>query len=472
MISTVVARLSGPGSAALVCWISVVAGLPMDMARVLAAAAWMLVWWISDAVPLGVTSLLPVVLFPVLGIAGIAETTAPYGSHYVFLFLGGFFIALALERWNLHRRFALTVLVAAGGRPRRLVGGFMLATAALSMWISNTATTLMMLPMAMSVLGHLDARRHPQFPLALLLGTAYAANLGGIATLVGTPPNVAMAGLLEVHVGISMPFLEWMAMAFPYAIIMLGATYVLLTRVLCRVDPHPLEGGVSHLRSELQALGPWTTAEQRVAVVFFATSSLWVCRRGIEWLGWGALNDTTIAMAAGVALFVLPSGTKGESLLSWSDARRLPWDILLLFGGGLTLAGALKGAGVLDAVADVVSNHAGTSWPVLVVAFASVALLLTEVMSNLALTVILVPVVAQVATSWAMDPLLLVVPVTMASSCAFMLPMATPPNAIIFGSGRVRMGDMVRIGFVLNVVAILVVWVWAVWVLPVWIDWI
>jgi sodium-dependent dicarboxylate transporter 2/3/5 len=184
------------------------------------------------------------------------------------------------------------------------------------------------------------------------------------------------------------------------------------------------------------------------------------------------LNDTTIAMAAGVALFVLPSGTKGESLLSWSDARRLPWDILLLFGGGLTLAGALKGAGVLDAVADVVSNHAGTSWPVLVVAFASVALLLTEVMSNLALTVILVPVVAQVATSWAMDPLLLVVPVTMASSCAFMLPMATPPNAIIFGSGRVRMGDMVRIGFVLNVVAILVVWVWAVWVLPVWIDWI
>ena len=447
-------------------------GAPEDMVAVLAAAAWMLVWWVAEAVPLGVTSVLPLVVFPLLGVTDVATAAAPYGSKFVFLFMGGFLIALALERWHLHRRFALNILVAAGGRPRRLLAGFMLATASLSMWISNTATTLMMLPIALSVLSKIQLDRHSRFPVALLLGTAYAANLGGIATLVGTPPNVAMAGLVEEHVGQTVPFLEWMVMALPFSAVMLGLVYVLLTRVLCRVSADPLDGGVQELKDELASLGAWSLAEKRVAVVFGATALCWVARR---WLvaQWGLpLNDTTIAMAAGAMLFVIPSGRPEEALLSWRDTQRLPWDILLLFGGGLTLAGQLSEAGVLVAVADGVSALPHMSGPLLVAGFVLVSLFLTEVMSNLALTVVMVPVVAQVAVAWDMDPLLLVVPVTMASSCAFMLPMATPPNAIVFGSGRLRMFTMVRVGVVLNMVAAALAWLWAMWVLPEWLAWV
>ena len=465
-----VAQLAGPALAALTWWMATQWGAPDDMVRMLSAATWMLVWWVAEAVPLGVTSVLPLVLFPTLGVADVSATAAPYGSKFVFLFLGGFLIALALERWNLHRRFALHILVAAGGHPRRLLAGFMLATAALSMWISNTATTLMMLPIALSVLSKINLDDHPRFPVALLLGTAYAANLGGIATLVGTPPNVAMAGLVE-EVGLEVPFLEWSMMALPFSALMLALVYVLLTRVLCRVSSSPLEGGAEALRSELQALGGWSQAERRVAWVFACTALLWVARRAlVDHLG-VPLNDTTIAMAAGVALFILPSGSQQEgALLAWSDTARLPWDILLLFGGGLTLAGQLSDAGVLDAVARWVSSVPAMSPGLLIAGFVLVSLFLTEVMSNLALTVVMVPVVAQIALSWDMNPLLLVVPVTMASSCAFMLPMATPPNAIVFGSGRLRMSTMVRVGVVLNLVAAAMAWLWACWVLPSWVQ--
>jgi len=241
--------------------------------------------------------------------------------------------------------------------------------------------------------------------------------------------------------------------------------------VLCRVRPEPLENGVEGLRNELRNLGAWSPAERRVGAVFVSTALLWMTRRWlVAWWGW-PLSDTSIAMTAGVLLFVLPSGNKGVPLMTWEEARRLPWDILLLFGGGLALAGALKSAGVLDLAASAIAAQQG--WPValLVLVFAAASLLLTEVMSNLALTVVMVPVVGQVALNWGVDPLLLVVPVTMASSCAFMLPMATPPNAIIFGSGQIRMGEMARVGLVLNVVAVLLAWVWAVWVLPTWVEW-
>jgi sodium-dependent dicarboxylate transporter 2/3/5 len=462
-----VAQLSGPALAALTWWMATQWGAPEDMVRVLSAAVWMLVWWVSEAVPLGATSVLPLVLFPMLGVAEVSATAAPYGSKFVFLFMGGFLIALALERWNLHRRFALHILVAAGGQPRRLLAGFMLATAALSMWISNTATTLMMLPIALSVLSKINLNDHPRFPVALLLGTAYAANLGGIATLVGTPPNVAMAGLVE-EVGLEVPFLEWSLMALPFSALML---YVLLTRVLCRVSSDPLEGGAEALRGELEVLGAWSQAERRVAWVFGATALLWVARRALVTHLGVPLNDTTIAMAAGLALFVLPSGAEREgALLAWTDTARLPWDILLLFGGGLTLAGQLSDAGVLDAVAEAVSSLPAMSPSLLIAGFVLVSLFLTEVMSNLALTVVMVPVVAQIALSWDMNPLLLVVPVTMASSCAFMLPMATPPNAIVFGSGRLRMSTMVRVGVVLNLVAAAMAWLWACWILPSWVQ--
>ena len=442
------------------------------MVAVLSAAAWMLVWWVAEAVPLGVTSVLPLALFPVLGVTDVASAAAPYGSKYVFLFLGGFLIALALEQWNLHRRFALRILVVAGGNPRRLLGGFMIATAGLSMCISNTATTLMMLPIALSVLSKINLQQHPRFPMALLLGTAYAANLGGIATLMGTPPNVAMAGLVEEHVGVTVPLLEWTLMALPFSVVMLVLVHVLLTRVLCPVGKEELQGGVVNLKQELDALGAWSKAEKRVAWIFGSTAFLWVCRRFIVANTGMALDDTAVAMAAGVMLFLIPSGQpqSARNLLVWEDTRRLPWDILLLFGGGLTLAGQLSEAGVLVAVAEGLSALPSMSPSVLVAGFILASLFLTEIMSNLALTVVMVPVVAQVAVSWGMDPLLLVVPVTMASSCAFMLPMATPPNAIVFGSGQLSMSNMVRVGLVLNLVAAMLAWLWAMAILPNWVQ--
>ncbi len=469
--SKVYAQVAGPVVAAIVWWMASGQGLPDDAIRILAAAAWMLVWWIAEAVPLGVTSVLPMVLFPAMGIASIAETTAPYGSHYVFLFMGGFLIALALERWDLHKRFALSVLALAGGNPRWLIAGFMAATAALSMWISNTATTLMMLPIALSVLHKVDAKTHPNFALALLLGTAYSANLGGIASLIGTPPNVAMAGVLEDQFDIEVPFLEWTLMALPFSVLMLLIVYGLLTRVLTPVSKGSLSQGHGEIRSELAALGPWKRAEVRVAVVFAVTGLLWVGRRWlVDWTGL-EMNDTTIAMAAGVSLFLIPSaGGQSERLLGWRDTRNLPWDILLLFGGGLTLAKALAEAEVLTMVAESLAAWDGVSQGILVLLFAGVALLLTEVMSNLALTVVMVPIVGQIALAWGVNPMLLVIPVTIASSCAFMLPMATPPNAIIFGSQRITMKEMASVGLVLNVIAALLAWVWGVFVLPEWLE--
>ena len=280
-----------------------------------------------------------------------------------------------------------------------------------------------------------------------------------------------MAGLLEEHVDLAMPFLEWTMMALPFSAIMLVLVYLLLTRVLCRVSSEPLKSGVAGLKEELKSLGSWGVSEKRVAWVFGGTAVMWVARRWlVDGFGW-PLNDTSIAMAAGVLLFVIPSGEdSGTPLLSWEDTRRMPWDILLLFGGGLTLAGQLAEAGVLSAVAEVLASMPSLSPAWLVAGFVLMSLFLTEVMSNLALTVVMVPVVAQVALAWDMDPLLLVVPVTMASSCAFMLPMATPPNAIVFGSGKLRMATMVRVGVVLNVVAAGLAWLWAMTVLPWWVQ--
>ncbi|MDG2209084.1 MAG: SLC13 family permease, partial [Flavobacteriales bacterium] len=359
-------QVAGPILAFLVWCLAPSAGWSPEASAVLAACSWMLVWWVSEAVPIAVTSVLPIVLFPLMGIASIGETTAPYGSHYVFLFMGGFLIAIALENWDLHRRLALNILAAAGGRPRRLIGGFMLATALLSMWISNTATTLMMLPIALSVVSKLDLKAHPKFAVALLLGTAYAANIGGMATLVGTPPNVAMAGILEEQYQISIPFMEWMLLATPFSGLLLVTVYLLLTRLLLPVSNELVEEGVQPIRDELRSLGSWSIAERRVGFVFASTAILWISRRGLEsWFGLN-LNDTTIAMAAGISLFLIPSGSKGDranrALMTWEDARRLPWDILLLFGGGLTLAGALGRAGVLEVVASAISQQA--NWPI------------------------------------------------------------------------------------------------------------
>ena len=464
--------LSGPVAFALVFMLSQIGGLSENQSLTLSCAAWMLVWWIGEAVPIAVTSLLPIVLFPATGLMPIAQVTAPYGSHYVFLFLGGFLIALALEKWNLHRRLALWVLIRSGNSRRQLVGAFMLATALLSMWISNTATTLMMLPIAASVMTHIPQPEggHDRFPLALLLGTAYAANIGGFTTLVGTPPNVAMAGIYFEQTQQEVPFFAWMLFALPLGAVMLVAVYWMLTRWLTPVATGPVGTSVDWFKEQWANLGHISSAERRVGWVFAFTAALWILRRPLNDGFSLNLDDTGIAMAGGLALFLIPSSVPSEKfLLKWQDTQRLPWEILLLFGGGLALAKALGDAGLIEALAEGLVE-AG-NWPgwALAAALTAMGLLLTELMSNLALTVVFVPVVIQMAQTLGLPPLLFAVPLTIASSCAFMLPMATPPNAIVFGTGQIRIQEMASVGIKLNGLAIFLILAFSLWALEPWI---
>jgi solute carrier family 13 (sodium-dependent dicarboxylate transporter), member 2/3/5 len=441
--------------------------MPTDAKRVIGVAAWMLVWWVLEAVPIAVTALLPILLFPLTGVLTVEEATAPYGSRYVFLFLGGFIIALALEKWKVHKRIALSIVRLTGDGAKRIVLGFMLASAFLSMWISNTATTLMMLPIAASVVTLLqddsktDKKESSKFALVLMLSIAYAANIGGIATLVGTPPNAAMAGILSDQYGIEVGFMEWMAIGLPFSAVVLWLTYLLLTRVIYPIRIGRFSGGAALIKTELQKLGKTSVSEQRVLMVFVITAALWVFRSPLNKTLGSDLDDTIIAIIGAVLLFVLPSGTvdeddKPQRLLDWPDTQKLPWGILLLFGGGLALAKAFDQSGVVDMIASGFESWDPSYTWLLIVAMTVLALFLTELMSNLALVNIMVPVAAAIGVGMGYEPMLLAIPVTLASSCAFMLPMATPPNAIVFASGYIRIPQMARAGVLLNICAAIV----------------
>lgn len=430
-------------------------------------AWWMLWWWIGGAVPLGPTSLLPLALFPGFGVMDLSATAAPFGSRFIWLFLGGFVLALALERHGLHRRFALHLLHRLGGGPRRTLFGFMLATALLSMWISNTATTLMMLPMATAVLGLLEEREgRLSWGPALILGVAYGANTGGMATLVGTPPNAALAGVASDRFGVEIGFVEWMSVGLPISAIVLLLVYALLVAVHRLPKGGGSGGSREVVQRELWALPVMGTTEKRVMVLFLGTALLWMFRRPLNgWLAqWElALNDTSVAVVAAIACFALPTGgekEKRERLLEAKDLGRLPWDILLLFGGGLALAKGFEAAGWAGLLAD---GAAGLGWSegAMLILVTAIGLFATELMSNLALTLLLTPVAGILAIGMGVHPLYFAAPVALASSGAFMLPMATPPNAIVFSSGRIRMAEMARLGVLLNLVtlaAILLLW--------------
>ncbi len=425
------------------------------LAPVLAIAAWMLIWWITEAVPIAVTALLPLVLFPMTGTATIDVVAANYGNKFVFLFMGGFIIALAMERWMLHRRIALHLVMRIGSNPRRIVLGFMVATALLSMWISNTATTLMMLPIAMSIirLNESSAAQNRRFALNLLLGIAYAANSGGIATLVGTPPNIAMAGIMDEGFGIDIGFAHWMLLGLPFAACLLSMVYLLMTRILLPLKATEHPEAVVQVKQAYTDLGPLSTAEQRIFTVFIATASLWVFKDFFNDVQtFIRFNDSSIAMLGALSLFVIRSAGS-KPLLTWSDTKDLPWGILLLFGGGMALADMLKQSGVIQRVADVFTASPDHGLVVITAGLVLAALFMTELISNLALVLVFVPVVGAIAQGMGLDPLQFAVPVTLAASCAFMLPMATPPNAIVFAGGYIRMGDMMRAGVVLNLAA-------------------
>jgi sodium-dependent dicarboxylate transporter 2/3/5 len=446
-----------------------------DAWKVICVASFMLVWWVSEAVPIPVTSLLPILLLPWLDVMPISEAAEPYASDIVFLFLGGFMLALALEKWNLHRRIALNIVRITGTGANRIILGFMLATAALSMWISNTATAVMMLPIALSVVNLLlkdeenTSKGVRNFALVLMLGIAYGANVGGIATLIGTPPNIVMAGILKTNHGIDISFFEWMKVGLPFSLVMLFVTYWFLTYVLFPNKLGTFKKAEAIIDREIKALGPLTHQEVRVLVIFVGTALLWIFRKVInDNLSFIELTDAGIAIFASVMLFVVFVGDKTQkSLLAWKDTEKLPWGILLLFGGGLSLANALKVVGLIDMIGDSFTGLGEVNPLWIILGLATVSLFLTELMSNVALTSVFVPLVAAVAVGVGQDPLDYAVPVTLAASCAFMLPMSTPPNAIVFASGHISVAQMVRGGIVLNIVAILMIWLFCTYLFPI-----
>jgi len=442
--------------------------------KVIAVAIWMIIWWITEAVSISVTALVPLTIFPLLGISDMKTVSASYGSPIVFLFFGGFVMALALEKVQLHKRIALNIVKYTGTSPDRVILGFMIATAFLSMWISNTATTVVMLPIALSVISLLAndedgfTKGDANFALSIMLGIAYAANVGGIATIIGTPPNTVMVGFMENTYGIEISFLTWMKMGVPFSIIMLTVIYLVLVKV---VYPNRLEDRSDSgelIANELKKIGPLKKTELRVLIIFFVTMTLWVLRVHINALIPSiSLSDAGISMLAAMALFTIPFkfGT-GEFTLNWADTKKLPWGILILFGGGLALAKGLADAGVIEFIGEAVSSNVGISIMVIVSLLITIVLFMTELMSNVALVAIFAPVIAGVALGLDQEILPVLIPATMAASCAFMLPMATPPNAIVFASGYIKVSEMAKAGFILNIISIILLVIFAKSIIP------
>ena len=443
------------------------AGLSVAGWRVAALAICMAIWWSTEPLPVGITALLPLVALPLMGASSMEEAAAPYANPLIFLFLGGFLLAAAVQRWGLHRRLAWLVLRAFGSAPARLVAGVMLAVGFLSMWISNTAAVMLMLPVALSVIaateagpGHSDHGAQRRFALALLLGLAFAANIGGVGTLIGTPPNALLAAWLESAHGVRVSFASWLAVGLPLVALMLPLCWLVLTRLV-----FPLPARLPGIEGEqaLQGLAPggaMSPAERRVALVMLAAALGWVTRPLLNRLpGLEGLTDPIVALLCAMALFVIPTGNPGKRrfLLVWTEARRIAWQVLLLFGGGLSLAAAMTQTGLADWIAEGLAGVAALpSWAFLLVLAAAVGLL-TSMVSNTAVVAALLPVMGALAVASGLDVVVLGVVVTMAASCAFLLPAATPPNAVVFASSQVRVADMLRAGVVVNLIAVGVV---------------
>jgi solute carrier family 13 (sodium-dependent dicarboxylate transporter), member 2/3/5 len=416
----------------------------------------MAVWWATEAVPIAVTALLPLVLFPLLGVATIQDTAAPYANKVIYLFLGGFIVAFAMQRWNLHKRIALSVLQHAGGSGRSLVGGFMLASALLSMWVMNTSTTMMLLPIAVSIItvihksvSELDQTERENFQYSLLLGVAYGATIGGISTLVGTAPNAMLAAFMKDTYDTEIDFSSWMLVGLPLSAAMLPMAWLALTRWVFKVDFKTSDEGRAALRNMKDEMG-------RIFRPLIVKTT-----------GLTNLDDSGIAMAGAVALFLIPSGDKTDPLLlRWHYAEKLPWSVLILFGGGLTLAGAVSNTGLAVWLGSGLQGIGTLPVMLVVIATATMIIFLTELTSNVATTVTFLPVVGAIGIEAGIDPIVLTVPVTLAASCAFMLPVATPPNAIVFGSGLLTIPKMARAGLVLNLIGIVLVSLAAVFLAP------
>lgn len=443
-----------------------------DTTFVIALAAWMIYWWITEAAPIPVTALLPIIILPLTEVMTLSEATVPYSSPIIFLFMGGFMLALGLERNQLHLRLALNILRLTGSSGNGVILGFMIATALLSMWISNTATAVMMLPIATSVVQLLSkdglVKAEKTFALALMLGIAYSANIGGTMTIIGTPPNVVMAGYTNQLLNVKIGFGEWMSLALPIGMLLLALTYLLLTRVLFKNNIKEVEGSATLIDHEINKLGAYSKAEKLVISIFLFTAFGWIFKGQInDLLGANILTDHITAMIGGVLMFTVPANGRGGRLLEWEDTKRLPWGILLLFGGGMALAEAMAAVGIIDQIGELVQSLSNIHLILLVLIVTTLVLFMTEVMSNVALVTIIIPVIIGVGQGIQVDPLILVVPVTLAASCAFMMPISTPPNAIVYSSGHIKMNDMIQAGILLNIISIVVLTVLCYWLTPI-----
>lgn len=471
-----VGLITGPLAFFLIIFLFHPEGLSPQGRSVLAGTSWVAIWWITEAIPIPATSLLPIILFPLSGASSIEDTTAAYGHKMIFLYLGGFLIALAMEKWDLHKRIALNIINLVGTNLRNILLGFMLATALLSMWISNTATTMMMLPIALAVarqfgeffnqsdpiLGSEEGRK---FGIAIMLGIAYAASIGGMATLIGTPTNVVFAAVVKEYYQADISFAQWFVFGLPVTAILLLICWIYFAFFAFRMKINRFENISGNIATEISKLGKLKREEKWVIVIFTLTAISWITRSFILSKFIPHIDDTIIAMGGSLSLFLIPS-KKDIAILDWKTARRLPWGILLLFGGGLAIAEGFSNSGLAAWVGSKIGYFSNTHFIVILIVVTTLVSLLTNITSNTATASILLPILASISASLGFHPYGLMIAASLAASCAFMLPVATPPNAIVFSSGYIRISDMVKYGFWLNLVSIIVVVLAMEFILP------
>ena len=442
-------------------------GLSSRGIAIAASTIWIAIWWITEAIPIAVTSLLPIILFPMTGALSMKETVTAYSHPIIYLFIGGFILALAIEKCMLHKRIALNIINQIGDSKNKIILGIMMACAFLSMWISNTATTVMMLPIGLAIVSQVKCERK-DFSVAIMLSIAFSASIGGISTLIGTPPNLILAANIQEQFQVEIGFMEWMKIGLPFAIIMLIICWLYLTKIAFNFTDKKENYDLS-IREELKSLGPMSYDEKIVGLVFIFTALAWISRSYLQNL-LPYLNDSIIALSAMFILFLLPSKRKTHKLMSWKDAEKLPWGVLLLFGGGIAIANGFSDTGLAVWLGNQLNLLKGVKlFIVLIVIIASVNFL-TEITSNLATTSVVLPILIPLALVVNVHPYILMIGATMSASCAFMLPVATPPNAIIFGSGLISIKDMMKIGLWLNIISIFLICILTYYLVPFVID--
>ena len=448
-------------------------GLSFEAKCILASTAWMAIWWVTECVPISVTALLPIVLFPLTGGMDLPTTTAAYGHKLVFLFVGGFLIALAIEKWHLHKRLALNIIRFTGSNKSMVILGFMLATAFLSMWISNTATSIMILPVGLAIISQLKddpktiENENEFFGKSLMIAIAYSASIGGMATLIGTPPNMVLAGVVEESYGIKLNMFDWMKFGVPLSSFLLIICWLYLTKIAFKFKNEEFSAGRDEIQRQIRKLGKFSNEEIKVLVVFTLTALGWIFRGSIETI-FPMIDDTIIAIFFAVILFVIPAKYKKtkSTLLVWDDTVKLPWGILILFGGGMAIASAFGKSGLALWIADLLQNLDNVSLFLIILIIVTSINLLTEVTSNMATTAMLLPVLVTIALAIEVHPYFLLISATLAASCAFMLPISTPPNAVVFGSGFLKIEDMFKKGVWMNLISILIITLVVYFILP------